>query len=67
VNVFLWAGVILIGGAGSVARFVADGLVFPDRTPSPGLLDFAAVIAPARQARVEQRVGDLDRIGDAGI
>jgi fluoride exporter len=27
VNVFLWAGVILIGGAGSVARFLADGLV----------------------------------------
>jgi beta-galactosidase len=27
-------------------NFVADGLVFPDRTPSPGLLDFAAVIAP---------------------
>lgn len=26
-NVFLWAGVILIGGAGSVARFLADGLV----------------------------------------
>jgi CrcB protein len=24
---FLWAGVILIGGAGSVARFLADGLV----------------------------------------
>jgi beta-galactosidase len=27
-------------------NFVADGLVFPDRTPSPGLLDLAAVIAP---------------------
>jgi beta-galactosidase len=27
-------------------NFVADGLVFPDRTPSPGLLDFAAVITP---------------------
>jgi CrcB protein len=26
-NVFVWAGVILIGGAGSVARFLADGLV----------------------------------------
>jgi CrcB protein len=24
---FVWAGVILIGGAGSVARFLADGLV----------------------------------------
>ena len=28
--------------------FVADGLVFPDRTPSPGLLDYAAVIAQVR-------------------
>lgn len=27
-------------------NFVADGLLFPDRTPSPGLLDYAAVIAP---------------------
>jgi beta-galactosidase len=26
--------------------FVVDGLLFPDRTPSPGLGDFAAVIAP---------------------
>jgi len=29
-------------------NFVADGLVFPDRTPSPGLLDYAAVIAQVR-------------------
>jgi fluoride exporter len=27
VNLFLWAGVIIIGGAGSVVRFLADGLV----------------------------------------
>jgi fluoride exporter len=27
VNLFLWAGVILIGGAGSVARFLADSVV----------------------------------------
>jgi CrcB protein len=26
-NVLLWAGVVLIGGAGSVARFLVDGLV----------------------------------------
>ncbi len=26
-NVLVWAGVVLIGGAGSVARFLADGLV----------------------------------------
>jgi beta-galactosidase len=29
-------------------NFVADGLLFPDRTPSPGLLDVAAVVAPVR-------------------
>jgi beta-galactosidase len=28
--------------------FVIDGLVLPDRTPSPGLLEFAAVAAPVR-------------------
>jgi len=26
-NVLVWAGVVLIGGAGSVVRFLADGLV----------------------------------------
>ena len=26
-NLFLWAGVVLIGGAGSVVRFLADGVV----------------------------------------
>ena len=29
-------------------NFVADGLVFPDRTPSPGLAEYKAVIAPVR-------------------
>ncbi|MEN3271105.1 MAG: beta-galactosidase [Pseudonocardia sp.] len=29
-------------------NFVADGLVFPDRTPSPGLLEFKKVIEPVR-------------------
>jgi len=29
-------------------NFVADGLVFPDRTPSPGLAEYKAVIAPLR-------------------
>lgn len=28
--------------------FVIDGLLFPDRTPSPGLAELAAVIAPVR-------------------
>ena len=26
-SVLIWAGVVLIGGAGSVARFLADGAV----------------------------------------
>lgn len=29
-------------------NFVTDGLVFPDRTPSPGLLDYKKVIEPVR-------------------
>jgi len=29
-------------------NFVIDGLVFPDRTPSPGLTEFAKVIEPVR-------------------
>jgi beta-galactosidase len=29
-------------------NFVIDGLVFPDRTPSPGLLEYAAVVAPVQ-------------------
>src|SRR3954453_11772061 len=29
-------------------NFVADGLVFPDRTPSPGLLEFKKVVEPVR-------------------
>ncbi|HEY7816062.1 MAG TPA: glycoside hydrolase family 2 TIM barrel-domain containing protein, partial [Nakamurella sp.] len=29
-------------------NFIADGLLFPDRTPSPGLLDYKKVIEPVR-------------------
>jgi beta-galactosidase len=32
-------------------NFVADGLLFPDRTPSPGLLEYAKVIEPVRISR----------------
>ncbi len=32
------------------SNFVADGLVFPDRTPSPGLLDYKKVVEPVRAA-----------------
>jgi beta-galactosidase len=34
-------------------NFIADGLLFPDRTPSPGLVEYAAVIAPVRVQFVE--------------
>ncbi|MFC1440635.1 glycoside hydrolase family 2 TIM barrel-domain containing protein [Streptacidiphilus sp. N1-10] len=29
-------------------NFIADGLLFPDRTPSPGLVEFRKVVAPVR-------------------
>ncbi|OIJ63377.1 glycoside hydrolase family 2 TIM barrel-domain containing protein [Streptomyces mangrovisoli] len=32
------------------ANFVCDGLLFPDRTPSPGLVEYAKVIEPVRIA-----------------
>ncbi|MCO1593921.1 DUF4981 domain-containing protein [Micromonospora sp. RHAY321] len=32
-------------------NFVADGLLFPDRTPSPGLLDLKKVVEPVRISR----------------
>ena len=52
-------------------NFVADGLVFPDRAPSPGLLDLAAVIGQVRitaegtDVRVTNRydVRDLGHVG----
>jgi beta-galactosidase len=31
-------------------NFVADGLIFPDRTPSPGLIDYKKVVEPVRAA-----------------
>jgi beta-galactosidase len=31
-------------------HFITDGLLFPDRTPSPGLIEFATVISPVRIA-----------------
>ena len=29
-------------------NFVCDGLLFPDRTPSPGMLEYVKVIEPLR-------------------
>ena len=52
-------------------NFVADGLLFPDRSPSPGLLEYKKVIEPVRllaggphQLRVENRyeVRDLSHL-----
>src|SRR5439155_21839237 len=37
-------------------NFVTDGLLFPDRTPSPGLLEFKKVIEPVRIAGVPDGV-----------
>lgn len=34
-------------------NFVCDGLLFPDRKPSPGLLEFKKVIEPVQMAKVE--------------
>ncbi|GAA5185709.1 glycoside hydrolase family 2 TIM barrel-domain containing protein [Rugosimonospora acidiphila] len=41
--------------------FVVDGLLFPDRSPSPGLAEFAAVIAPIRFERVPDGVRIVNR------
>ncbi len=40
-------------------NFVADGLVFPDRTPSPGLVEFKAVIAPVRIGETIENLYDF--------
>jgi beta-galactosidase len=48
------------------SNFVADGLLFPDRTPSPGLIELKKVFAPVRitgaagSLRVENRYGFRD-------
>ncbi|MCP2327980.1 beta-galactosidase [Hamadaea flava] len=41
-------------------NFVCDGLVFPDRTPSPGLLEFKKVVEPIRLTRAPS--GDAVRV-----
>jgi beta-galactosidase len=42
-------------------NFVADGLLFPDRTPSPGLLEYAKVIEPVRISRDGDRLRVANR------
>jgi beta-galactosidase/evolved beta-galactosidase subunit alpha len=38
-------------------NFVCDGLVFPDRTPSPGLTEYKKVIEPVRVEAVDLKTG----------
>ena len=46
-------------------NFIIDGLVFPDRTPSPGLLEYAAVVAPVRITVADQvTIENLHRFVD---
>ena len=51
-------------------NFVADGLIFPDRTPSPGLIDFKKVVEPVRvavdPARQTITVSSLHHTRDTG-
>lgn len=35
------------------SNFITDGLVFPDRTPSPGLVELAKVVEPVRVSAAE--------------
>ncbi|MBQ7526044.1 MAG: DUF4981 domain-containing protein [Abditibacteriota bacterium] len=37
--------------------FVCDGLVFPDRTPSPGLIEYKKVIEPVKVSLVDKEKG----------
>ncbi|MEU7429603.1 glycoside hydrolase family 2 TIM barrel-domain containing protein [Streptomyces sioyaensis] len=43
-------------------NFVCDGLVFPDRVPSPGLLEFAKVIEPVRIEAETDEEGHPDAV-----
>ncbi len=42
-------------------NFVIDGLVFPDRTPSPGLLELAKVVEPVRITGDAARLSIVNR------
>jgi beta-galactosidase len=50
-------------------NFVADGLLFPDRTPSPGLHEFAKVVEPVRITGTPDgrlRITNLHEVLDLG-
>lgn len=38
-------------------NFVCDGLIFPDRTPSPGLIEYKNIIQPAKFSALDQAQG----------
>ena len=48
-------------------NFVADGLLFPDRTPSPGLLEYQKVIEPVRISRDGDRLRISNRYDFLGL
>jgi beta-galactosidase len=48
-------------------NFVADGLVFPDRTPSPGLLDLKKTVEPIRMRREGDRLRIDNRYDHIGL
>ena len=48
-------------------NFVADGLVFPDRTPSPGLLEYKKVIEPIRISGEDGALRISNRYDFAGL
>ena len=41
-------------------NFIADGLVFPDREPSPGLTEYKAVLAPVSVEAADLAAGDVE-------
>ena len=43
-------------------NFVCDGLVFPDRTPSPGLIEYKKVIEPVNVEAVDVKAGKFKLI-----
>ena len=45
-------------------NFVADGLVFPDKTPTPGLLELKQVISPVRCEAADLKKGTVTLIND---
>lgn len=45
-------------------NFCIDGLVFPDRTPSPGLLEYAKVIEPVAVKKIREDLYEMKNLYD---